>query len=892
MVDGIPINNNTTVNITSDAAAGFQEIDFGNGAMDINPDDIASISVLKGPSAAALYGTRASNGVIIVTTKTGVAAKGLGVSISSTTQIENPFRLPEFQNSYGQGNNGQFEYKNGLGAGINDNITYSYGPKLDAGLLIPQYDSPVTLPSGQVVRGGDIGLYSNLPITPTPFVSHPDNLKNFYETGVTTINNVAIANATNTGAYRLSFTNLNSNSVIPGVDLRRKTLNGSYLFKPTDKLTVSSSINYMKSASDNRPATKYGSENINYSLVAWLGRQTDIEPMKAYWQPGLENVRHFSYNYTYFDNPYFTLFENQNAFDRDRLFGNLMVKYQLTSELSIQARSGMDYQNEDRTFKRAYSSNRYANGAYAEQGVLFREVNSDVLVNYIKTLSEFKIDISAGAIRMDQHANMEQIQTLALAQPGVFSLNNAASPLEFFQSVGRKRINSIYGLAKLSYRDFLYVDITGRNDWSSALATPTSAANSSFFYPSVSSAFVVSNLMTLPESISFLKLRASYAAVGNDTRPYQTAGTYRSQTPVLGLPSFTDQSSIANGNLLPERLTSTEFGADIRFFNDRIKADLTYFNALSKNQIIALPIANSSGYTEQNINGGAIRNKGFEAIVSLGVLPYSSAIRWNSTFNFSTYNSTLKSLPTAGGTVTLGYNRIYDNVNQTVWYQVKEGGRLGDMYGTGYLKNEAGQFIIGSDGKYIVNNNLIKLGNYNPDFMLGWVNQLSYKNWQLNMLVDWRQGGVIVSRTQALAGVAGQLAETEFRPDAGIIAEGVVNTGTMENPVYVANTTPISAETYYRQYYDRNHEENNTIDASYVKLREVGIGYTLPKSLMGKFFEEVNISLVGRNLFAISKIKHFDPEQVSFQGQMVQSGVEDMAYPTTRSYGLKLGVKF
>ena len=265
---------------------------------------------------------------------------------------------------------------------------------------------------------------------------------------------------------------------------------------------------------------------------------------------------------------------------------------------------------------------------------------------------------------------------------------------------------------------------------------------------------------------------------------------------------------------------------------------------------------------------------------------------WRATANFSTYTNIVESLPKSANTITLAYNSIYDNINQTVWYQAQVGGRLGDMWGTGYQKNENGDFVIGKDGRYIVNNNLIKLGNYNPDFSVGLNNAFSYKNFNFSFLLDWRQGGKVVSRTLALAGVAGQLKETENRPDAGIVAKGAVNVGTTDKPVYQPNTTAVSAETYYRMYYDRNHEENNTYDASFVKIREIQFGYQFPKSFLNDFFESVNISLVGRNLYAFSKIPHFDPEQFGFQQQKLVSGVEDMSYPTTRSFGFKLGVTF
>jgi len=895
VVDGVPINNNSIINYTTDAASGFQEIDFGNGAMEVNPDDIASVSVLKGPAAAALYGTRASNGVILIETKSGATKQGVGVSINSSTFVDRAFKLPEFQNKYGQGNSGEFEYVDGLGGGVNDVISYSYGPQLDAGILVPQYDSPVTMPDGSMVRGGDIYVHGGLPITPTEFVSHPDNLKNFYQTGYTTMNNAAVTSGFDKGDFRLSFTDMRSESIIPGVNLDRQTVSSRLNFRPTSKLKISTSLSYINSASDNRPANGYGSENVNYALVAWGPRSLNINNMKDYWQPGLEGLEQYSFNYTYFDNPYFTLLENRNSFQRDRFFGNVLARYQFTENLSAQARTGMDYSTELRKFSRAYSSNRFQNGAYAEHQVSYRENNTDLLLNYKKLFGDFLIDISAGANRMDQSANNAQTQALSLAQPGVYSLSNSAIPLETIQYTGRKRINSVYGLINLGYKDFLFVDVTGRNDWSSALATPTSAANASFFYPSVSSSFILSNVLDLPSYFSFAKLRASVAQVGNDTDPYQTTGAFVSSAPYASQPTFTDQNFIANANLLPEKTSSIEFGADVRFFKDRLNIDVTYYDAHTQNQIISLPVPISSGYTQQVVNGGLVRSRGVE--IMLGVVPViKGEFQWSSFFNFSRNISTVEEIPAGLDNLTLAYNRVYDNVNQTVWVQVEEGGRIGDLYGTGYKKTDDGKFILDANGNYIVDNDLRKLGNYNPDFMLGWSNNFSWKNWNASMLIDWRQGGVIVSRTQALAGVAGQLIETADRPEAGIVAEGVVNAGTDENPVYETNTKAIPAESYYRQYYDRNHEENNTLDASYVKLRSVSIGYTFRgKAESTGFFGQgrsMQVSLIGRNLFALSHIKHFDPEQLAVQGNQFVSGVEDMSYATSRSMGVKLNLNF
>lgn len=895
VVDGIVINNQTLVNSTSDAAAGFQEIDFGNGAMSINPADVASISVLKGPGAAALYGTRAANGVILITTKDGSEKRGSGISFSSSAYFEQPFQLPRFQNQFGQGNSSQFEFVDGLGGGTNDNITYSYGPALDQGLLIPQYDSPVTLPDGSIVRGGDVAVHGGAPITPTPFVSNPDNLKDFYETGLTTINTLSFSNTFENGHYRLSLGDLRSKSVIPGVNLDRQNVAARLAFEPVEGLKVSANVNYIRSQSDNRPANGYGSENINYSLVAWLGRQTDLNPLQNYWQPGLEGLQQYSFNYTFFDNPYFILLENRNAFQRDRMFGNVQASYELNEHLNVQVRTGMDYSNEGRQFRRAYSSNRFRTGAYAEQDVLFREINSDLLLNYARNVGNLNVSVSLGANRMDQQAANTQTQAISLAQPGVFRLSNAAAPLEIFQYEARKRINSGYGLLKLSYQNIFFLDVTGRNDWSSSLATPGSTDNVSFFYPSVSGAIVASDLLRLPSVISFAKFRASWAQVGNDTDPYQTTGVFLSQTPVNSQPTFSDQDRIANGSLLPEQTTSIEFGADIRLFNDYLTFDVTYYDAMTENQIISLPIAISSGYNEQVVNGGAVRSRGWEAV--MGIRPiYNSKVRWRMMFNFNRNVSTVESLPEQTDRITLAYTRVYDNVNQTVWYQVREGDQIGDMWGTGYLKNEDGEFIVNEEGRFIVDNTLQKLGNYNPDFILGFSNRIEIGGVDFSMLWEWRQGGTIISRTLSLAGVAGQLEETAIRPEEGIIIDGVMNTGTLENPAYVENTVAIPAETYYRSYYDRNHEENNVYSATFVKLRELSIGYTVSSENSGMAWltngRQIRVSVIGRNLLAFSEIPHFDPEQFSVQGQNFVSGVEDMSYPTVRSVGVNVGLEF
>ncbi len=892
VVDGLPIQNNTNLNFTNEAAAGFQEVDFGNGAMDVNQDDIESVSVLKGPGAAALYGTRAANGVILINTKNGKKAKGLEIDVNTSVFIDKPFKLPEFQNKYGQGNSGEFSFVDGLGGGVNDNITYSWGPQLDVGNLVAQFDTPVTLANGETVRGGDVDLLDGASIPQSPFVSHPDNLRDLYDTGFTSITNLAISNGFNNSSYRLSFTDLRSDSYIPGVDLKRKALAARFTTEPIKGLDISANLNLSFSSSGNRPSSGYGSENIGYSLVAWGPRSLDTDILRDYWQPGLEGQQQYSFNYTFFDNPFFILHENTNSFSRNRFYGNVIANYQLAQGLSLQASIGNDSSSELRQFRRAFSTNRFQTGAYAEQDVRFREVNSNFLLRYEKQFNNFDASISFGGNRMNQMAVSGQQEAIGMLNFRDISFANAATPIREFSAESAKRINSLYALLELSYKDFLFIDITARNDWSSALATVNSTANTSFIYPSLAASYVVTQHLDLPEPISFMKIRGSLAQVGNDTDPYQTEGTFVQGIPFGGETTFTSQGVIANTDLKPEQTTAFEVGADIRFFDDRLRLDATYYNAVTRNQIISFAIPVSSGYNEEVVNGGAVRSQGVELLAGINLVRRTN-FNWSSFINFSTNNSVVESLPDGAGRITLAYSRVYDNQNQTVWFQVEEGGRIGDMYGTGYAKNENGDFIIGDDGQFIADNNLQLLGNYNPDFVVGFSNEFSYKNWSMSFLLDWRQGGTLVSRTLSLAGVGGQIIETIDRPDEGIIAEGVVNVGTESEPVWEQNTTPIGAEAYYRQFYDRNHEENNVYDASFVKLRSFSIGYVLDSNSKLGFLKDgrtLSIDLIGRNLFALSHIPHFDPEQLAVQGNQFVSGVEDISYPSARSIGIKLGL--
>lgn len=931
VVDGVPINNNLISNRTQ----GNLETDYGNGAAEINPDDVESITVLKGANAAALYGSRAANGVILITTKSGKGKEGIGVSYNSTLTFEDPLRIPKYQNMYGQGGyNDQgeqvFRFVDGSNGGIFDGLDESWGPRLDArdpntasGFVeIPQHDSPTS----NGLRGGDIGPAKASPeeraafleqrgtITPTLWRSHPDNIKDFFETGRTWSNNIAVSGSNEKGNFRLSYTNLNSEGILPNTNLLRNTINFNSSYSPIDKLDINANVNYVKSESDNRPNNSYGTENIMY-LWVWFGRQIDMNSLRDYWQPGFEDVQQFNYNYNWHDNPYFTMFENTNAFDKDRVFGNISATYHFTDWLRFMIRTGTDFYNDLRVGKRAFSTQRFPQGQYREDKIFFAERNTDFLLTFDKSLNrDFNLTASLGGNRMDQEQRFHLISANQLSIPGVYNFGNSAIPLENNQFNQTKRINSLYGLAQLSYLNMLFLDLTARNDWSSTLPKD----NNSYFYPSVSLAGVISDMVTMPNFLSFVKLRAGVAQVGNDTDPYRLRNVFTYGTPWGTTQMVSESNEINNEDLKPEIATSFELGTDIRFFNDQLGFDFTYYNTNSKNQILNIPVPVTSGYGSKWINAGEIETQGIELMVNATPIYSPSGFRWDLNLNYTRNRSKVIELT----------DEIEDYVISSNYMTVlaKEGGRMGDMYGTGF--QEVNGETLFNNGFHVRDNSLRLLGNYNPDWMAGLNNSFSYKGLSLNVLFDFRYGGEVMSRTLLIGGTSGMMEETipgrdeetgglpyyfdseagrnvvlpshdAQAPDGstvfhnGIIGDGVMNVGTDENPEYVKNDVPIPARSFYWSKFNRSNEASGLYDATYLKLREVRLGYTLPNTWLRNLpFSNVKVSVVGRNLALWTENPHFDPELISFDGGNLVPGVEDMALPSTRSIGFNLNVNF
>ncbi|MBN8788643.1 MAG: SusC/RagA family TonB-linked outer membrane protein [Terrimonas sp.] len=907
VIDGVPITNE----LTGSSGRSYQELDYGNGAAMINPDDIETMTVLKGANASALYGSRAANGVIVITTKSGKNSKGIGVTVNTGVTLESPLVLPKFQRVYGQGNNGQFSFQDGKGGGASDGVDESWGPKMD-GSLIAQHNSPTS----NGYRGGDISLVDDGvlgsaadfaargTVTATPFVPGMD-LRKFYETGVTNNTNVSLTGANDKGDFRLSYTLLDQKGIIPNTDIKRNTFafNAGYNFTP--KLSARITANYVNTNSDNRPNLTYGTESIIYLLHCWMGQHVDLNSLKSYWIPGMENRQQFNFNYNYHDNPYFNLYENTNGQDAGRLFGNITLKYDITSWLNIQLRGGTDFNSELRKRQRAFSTQRFRFGSYREERVRNSETNMDFLVSVNKEISDkFSFGLNVGGNRQISKFNNYEVTAPQLLIPGIYSLYNNKVALVSSVYDGQKQINSLYGALQLAYNNYLFLDLTARNDWSSALTLPKSADTlgktvNSYFYPSASLSAVISDMVELPSWVSFAKVRTSLAQVGNDTDPYAFSFSYGVSDPWSGLPAYYSPSNLLNYNLKPEISTSWEAGIDWRFFNSRLGIDFSYYDINTRNQILpSVPISTTSGSTSRVVNAGKIRNYGYELLLT-GRPVDGKNFKWDVTINWSANRS--KVLEFDGNVTTYSMaerHGIY--INATV------GQQMGDMYSIGFKKVDDpsspyyGQQIFNSEGRFVGTNDIVKVGNYNPKWLAGIRNSFTYKNFNLSFLLDARYGGQIFSETWVVGLEAGQLAETlEGRADGYDLSKpgnGVIGKGVIQNAdgTYRVNDVKLTAREYHQSRTgNRDIEEGGVFDADYIKLREVRFGYSFNPKVLSKIrFKGLNVSVVGRNLAVWSKVPHIDPETSSLSGGTIIPGVESVGMPTTRSLGVNLGFTF
>jgi len=909
VVDGVPISNA----ITGGSGSGNLEVDFGNGAGFINPDDIESMSVLKGPAASALYGSRAANGVILIKTKSGTKSKGIGVEINSNLTMESALKLPEYQKVYGQGNGngGDFAFVNGAGGGQTDGTDEGWGPAF-RGQLYPQYNSPRTL-NGQPISftGGDLNAPVGSVITPTLWEADNDNLKNFLQTGTTFTNNVALVGGNKDGDFRISYTNLDQTGIVPNTDLNRNTISISGGYNFNKKLTARAFVSYIKSESDNRPSISYGTESIMYLFNCWLPASVKVKDMERLWMNGADNLRQYSWNYNYHDNPYLTVNKNTNGQSYDRIIGNVSISYAFTDWLKLQLRTATDWSNELREYKRAFSTQRFPFGEYRRVIINNEERNSDFLLSFNKEVSnDWAVSANFGGNQMIQTGKFDETTAGQLNIPEIYNLTNSRIPLVANQRDIGKRINSLYGSAGVGWKNKIFLDFTGRNDWSSALTLPENlkafgTEDNSYFYSSVALSAIVSDMVKLPEFISFAKLRGSFAQVGNDTDPFTFTQSFNPSEPFGSSQVYGERDVLANLNLKPEISNAWEIGADIRLFKNRMGIDLTYYTSNTINQILNIPLTIASGYNSRVINAGKIKNWGFEAMLNFKTIQKKN-FTWTTDINFSANRSEVIEL-------TDGLTNFV-MANRRVSVEARVGERMGNLYGIGFARVQSsnanapyydksgtydGQMVFDANGRPVRTSNRILLGNYNPDWLMGINNTFTFKGLRVGFLFDWRQGGELYSETQTVGREGGIITETlEGRADGydlskagnGVIGSGVVFT----NGVPAPNTKKVTAREWHSAWTGgRGIAEGVMYDASFVKLRELQIGYTIPDRFWGPKmpFKGVTLSLIGRNLFVWDNVPHVDPEVMSYTGGTALPGIEFMSIPSSRSYGVNLSFK-
>lgn len=875
VLDGVPLNSQMTGDGSNSYGAGGGgdvPVDYGNGIADINPDDIASIQVLKGATAAALYGSRAANGVMLVTTKSGVNKKKkyLGVTFNSNSSFDRVLHWPEFQEEYGQGDlktnaSGKLYYSYGDSedGAASGNVALSFGPKLD-GSLYYQYD-PETQQMGTVR---------------TPWVKR-NHRKAFWQTGYTLVNSIAIDGSSEKSAVRLSLTYTKNEWIMPNTGFNRIAVSGSFQNQVTDKLRVSAKVNYVKRQSDNLPATGYNNSSIPYFMIL-TNPSVDVRWYQQRWVKGKEGreiLRPFS---PWLDNPYVIAYECLNPMEKHGVVATGSIIYEFSPKWELMIRSGIDLSFDTREMIRPYGLKNFPKGYYQQQDVFSYENNTDVLLTYRNQLSNsFNLSVSVGANRMDNKYKMQQAYVKDLITPGVYKLSNGvAAPITTFTE-RNKRVNSVYGTATLSYANKIFLDVTGRNDWSSTLPS----GNNSFFYPSVSTSFILSDLFRLPEQISFAKLRASWAQVGNDTAPYKTAKYYNTSA----FPgSASVSSTLYNARFKPEISNSIEVGLDWRMFKQRFGLDLAFYNNITRNQILDVPMDQTTGYTKATMNSGKVRNRGIELQLD-GTPVKTKNFTWNSTFTWAkNYN---KVLSLAAG-LTDGQTIAYTGGTNCALI-AKVGGSIGDIYGYKLKRAPDGQ-VVWKDGITARTTEFEYVGNAYPAWKAGFSNEFSYKNFRVSILFDGQWGGIVYSQTHHKMTEHGTLKHTlKYRenPNFEVVGEGVMLD---ERGQYVPNNVPISVSKYYADYWRRANVETNSFDASFLKLREARIEYTIPSAGLNKIgIERLTLALYGRNLAMWTKdFPVYDPEVATLNNGTIVPGSEMGQLPSTRTMGFNLTLKF
>ena len=870
VVDGVPINNGSA--FSSSLGGGY---DFGRGSQDINPDNIKSMTILKGASATSLYGSRAANGVIIITTKSGQSGK-LSVELGSTSFFTRISRTPNYQSTYGQG--WDFTHR------LNENG--SWGPRFDG---TPR------------VWGNVVDNSQRL----KPYLFQEDQLENFFDTGTFFQNNVAVSGGNENSTVRLSYSNLQQDGIYPtDADSYDRNTIGLSAQSKMGKLKISGNLNYVNTEGAS-VATGQGLTVLNNLLQ--IPNDLNITEFKDY-NNKFNNISNYYTPYG-ITNPYFTLNEDGSNYEKERVYGALEASYDLTDWSKVTYRFGLDQYTDNTQFWTAIvdpepgSPNAGAStvqpGSYSESTRMVKQLNHDILYDLNAEVNEdLGIQSTFGF-----NYNIRTSRSLAASVGsqdlfGFYSLSNSGENPQASSSESERRLYGLYNNTTFSFKDQLYLTGNIRNDWYSTLPEE----NRSVLYGGVNASWLFTKTFDgISDVLNYGKLRAGYGEVGVDTDPYQinpvyVAGSADNQGfgslnfPLGGVNAYEVGNRAANPNLKPERRKEFEVGLDLEFFKSRIALDFTYYNARVENQILSLPLAATTGYTSQTANLGEISNEGIEALLKLAVFRNSKGFNWNMAFNFATNDSRLEKLDERLTQVSLGGL-------STTSLVALEGMPLALIEGSVPQTNDEGQIVVDSNGIPIAASTKEIYGDTQYDYTLGFTNEFSYKNLSLNFTFDLREGGLMYSRTADITRFVGNSVTTMYNDRQPFIVPNSVQQSVADDGsiTYVENTTAVSRANIDDYYSATALSRNTVIDKSFLKLREVVLSYSIPGKIMDKtFLDNLSLSIIGRNLFLWTPESNqfIDPEISTFGTDLSSQFGEFSANPSTRSLGFSVKTRF
>lgn len=878
MIDGVPIEG-ADFNSTN-TARGAGGYDYGNLIQDINPDDIESISVLKGPNASALYGSRATNGVVMVTTKRGKIGAGLGVSFNSSVGFEKVSKLPIRQNEYGGGGsmtlgkvtiNG-VEY---LFPGYN--VDESWGLRYEGQQVLSWYD---------LAKWEEKGKVGNP--TTSEWRAPKNDIEEFFELGYNLTNNLSISQSNDNASIRASYTNTVISGYMPNSRLEKNAMSLSANAKGKKVYEMFANVTYLNQKAEGRSETGYGDNNVMQKFFQWGQRQLDMKELKSLYK--FSDGTQASWNRTsvnnptpaYSNNPYWTRYENYQNDTRDRLYGNAGSKINILKSLTAQYKFNMDFFS-DKQYERNAVYSQEESRYYEAHRQQF-ELNHEILLQYNQKFGYYSVNAAAGGnIMYQQYRRLTGESQSGLILPNFYSLANSKSPALATSFLREKAINSVFGNVSFGYKSFLFLDATLRNDWSSTLPQ----GNNSYLYPSVTGSFVFSEV-AVQDWLDFGKFRIGWAKVGNDTDPYRVLDSYSFYS-TYGAGGFINSLSKKNPKLKPESTYSFEVGLELSFLDNRVGFDGSYYKSTTQDQILPLTVSGSTGYTSTVINAGEVENKGYELMFK-GVPVRTGAFEWNTSVTISGNQNKVNKL--------VGDVSYYRLTNAP--FKVEIGAIVGEEYGaimgTDFVYKD-GKKVVDANGQYVSTNGNVPLGSVYPDMLAGFMNTFKYKNLELSILFDAQWGGKFFSTTHMWGMYSGILEEsaglnelgnpkrndvTNDANSGGVLIDGVFADGT-------PNNVRIDAMTWANDYY-AGPAAQNVLSSDFIKLREINIGYTIP--LKSRIVRNLKVSAYGRNLAVWGPdTKHFDPESATTNSGNIQ-GLEGAALPSVATFGFNVGLQF